>query len=128
MEEFVKGSEKSKISGTLKNSEFLKGDVVVLPFPFSDLSKSKRRPALVVAKLEGDDVILCQITSEARVDSYSIVLSDSDFKTGKLSLTSLIRPNRIFTADKSIVIYRIGSLKDSKIKGVEKEIVKIFTK
>jgi len=108
--------------------EFVKGDVVVLPFPFSDLSKSKRRPALVVAKLEGDDIILCQITSEARVDDYSIVLSDNDFKTGKLNLTSLIRPNRLFTADKSIVIYKIGSLKDSKIKEVEKEIVKIFTK
>lgn len=108
--------------------EFVKGDVVVLPFPFSDLSKSKRRPALVVAKLEGDDVILCQITSEARVDDYSIVLSDNDFKTGKLNLTSLIRPNRLFTADKSIIIYKIGSLKDLKIKEVEKEIVKIFTK
>jgi len=108
--------------------EFVKGDVAVLPFPFSDLSKSKRRPALVVAKLEGDDIILCQITSEARVDDYSIVLSDNDFKTGKLNLTSLIRPNRLFTADKSIIIYKIGSLKDSKIKEVEKEIVKIFTK
>jgi len=36
----------------------VKGDVVVIPFPFSDLSQSKRRPALVVATLEGDDVIL----------------------------------------------------------------------
>lgn len=108
--------------------EFVKGDAIVVPFPFSDLSKSKRRPALVVAKLEGDDMILCQITSEARVDNYSIVLSDNDFKTGKLNLTSLIRPNRLFTADKSIVIYKVGSLKGSKIKEVEKEIVKIFTK
>ncbi len=50
--------------------EFVKGDIVVLPFPFSDLSKSKKRPALVAAILEGDDIVLCQITSEARVDSY----------------------------------------------------------
>ena len=40
----------------------LKGDVIVVPFPFSDLTQSKRRPALVVAQLEGDDLILCQIT------------------------------------------------------------------
>jgi len=39
----------------------VKGDVVVLPFPFSDLSQSKKRPAFVVAPLQGDDVILCQI-------------------------------------------------------------------
>jgi hypothetical protein len=44
---------------------FVKGDVVVAPFPFSDLSAAKRRPALVVASLTGDDVILCQITSKA---------------------------------------------------------------
>ena len=51
---------------------FVKGDVVVIPFPFSDLSASKKRPALVLASLEGDDLILCQITSEARFDKYSI--------------------------------------------------------
>ncbi len=108
--------------------EFVKGDVVVLPFPFSDLSKSKKRPALVVASLQGDDIILCQITSEKRIDDYSIVLSNSDFKTGTLNLTSMIRPNRIFTADKSIILYKIGSIKEPKIKETEKEITKIFTK
>ena len=108
--------------------EFVKGDVVVLPFPFSDLSKSKKRPALVVASLQGDDIILCQITSETRIDDYSIVLSNSDFENGNLNLTSMLRPNRLFTADKSIILYKIGSIKESKIKDIEKEIVKIFTK
>ncbi len=42
---------------------FVKGDVVVLPFPYSDLSTTKRRPALVVAATAGDDLILCPITS-----------------------------------------------------------------
>ena len=107
---------------------FVKGDVVVLPFPFSDLSKSKKRPALVVAILEGDDIVLCQITSEARIDSYSIALTSSEFKKGSLNLTSMIRPNKLFTADKSIILYKIGSLKESKIKEVEKRIVNIFTK
>jgi mRNA interferase MazF len=40
---------------------FVKGDVVVIPFPFSDLSGSKRRPALVLADLRGNDIILCQL-------------------------------------------------------------------
>ncbi|MFI5273274.1 MAG: hypothetical protein ACHQ4H_09625 [Ktedonobacterales bacterium] len=43
---------------------FVRGDVVVIPFPFSDLTATKRRPALVVADLPGDDVILRQITSQ----------------------------------------------------------------
>jgi len=45
---------------------FVKGDIVVLPFPFSDLTISKNRPCLVVAALKGDDLILCQITSQSR--------------------------------------------------------------
>ena len=50
----------------------LKGDVVILPFPFTDLSAAKKRPALVTASLKGDDLILCQITSEQRKDDYTI--------------------------------------------------------
>ena len=45
-------------------ARFIKGDVVVLPFPFSDMTQAKRRPAMVVADLKGNDVILCQITSQ----------------------------------------------------------------
>ena len=105
---------------------FVKGDVVVLPFPFSDLSASKRRPALVVAALRGDDVILCQIISQARPDEYSIVLKPSDFKQGMLSLTSVICPNKLFTADESLVQYKVGALKKSKIDEVIKLICSIL--
>lgn len=108
--------------------ELVKGDVVVLPFPFSDLTKSKKRPALVAAKLKGDDIILCQITNKARTDDYSIVLTTEDFKQGSLNLTSMIRPNKLFTADKSLVLYKIGSLKEDKISEVEKAIINIFKK
>ena len=48
------------------------GEVVVLPFPQTDLQAGKRRPALVVADLTGDDLILCQITGQSRRDGYSI--------------------------------------------------------
>lgn len=79
---------------------FIKGDIVVIPFPFSDLSGFKRRPALVLADLQGDDIILCQITSQLASDKYAIAIKDSDFKLGNLNSPSNIRPNRIFTADK----------------------------
>jgi len=106
--------------------KLVKGDVVVLPFPFSDFSASKKRQALVVATLRGDDIILCQITSVARNDKYSIPLKNQDFKQGKLNVDSMIRPNRLFTADISIILYKIGSLKDNKSKEVEDAIIKIF--
>lgn len=63
-------------------ARFVKGDVVVVPFPFSDLSQAKRRPALVLAELEGDDRILCQITSQGLGHQYAIQLDDEDFAEG----------------------------------------------
>jgi mRNA interferase MazF len=55
---------------------FVRGDVVVVPFPFSDLTQAKRRPALVITTLDGDDVILCQITSKTVRDKYSLPLDE----------------------------------------------------
>ena len=107
-------------------AKFVKGDVVVVPFPFSDLSQSKRRPALVVADLEGDDIILCQITSQFNKDSYIITIRDEDFKQGNLRQISNIRPNRIFTADKSIIIYKVGTLKKNIIGTIINKIIEII--
>ena len=105
---------------------FVKGDIVVLPFPFSNISATKKRPALIAATLNGDDFICCQITSEARFDEYAVELKNEDVKQGSLYQTSRIRPNRLFTADRSIVLYRIGALKEMKMKEVEEKIIKIF--
>ena len=92
-------------------AKFVKGDVVVIPFPFSDLSQSKRRPALVLAVLQGDDLILCQITSKSIKDNYAIPVDENDFESGSLNQESNIRPNRLFTADNHIILYRIGNIK-----------------
>lgn len=110
----------------MKKIKCSKGDVVVLSFPFSDLSSSKKRPALVIADLKGDDLILAQITSQTKKDSYSIELNENDFKIGTLKVQSNLRPNRLFTADKSIILYKIATLKKEKIKEVEDELVKII--
>ena len=79
--------------------KFVKGDVVVVPFPFSDLTEAKRRPALVLAELDGEDRILCQITSQHFTDRYAVPINEYDFEEGSLRKISNIRPNRIFTAD-----------------------------
>ena len=105
--------------------KFVKGDVVVVPFPFSDLSYTKRRPAFVIAELEGDDIILCQITSKDVKDKYAIPLNESDFEKGTLKQKSNIRPNRIFTTDSHIILYKIGHLKQEKIRDVVNKIVQI---
>ena len=105
---------------------FVKGDVVVLNFPFSDLSGAKRRPALVVADLDGNDVILCQITTRSKMDAYSIYLDADDFTDGKLAAESVVRPNKIFTADETIILYIACKINADTTKKVVKSIVDIL--
>lgn len=106
--------------------KFVKGDVVVTPFPFSDLSTNKKRPALIVTPLHGDDLIMCQITSKNVNDNYAISLTDDDFKFGRLPIDSNIRPNRLFTGETKVIIKRIGKLKKAKLNEVIDKIIEIL--
>ena len=108
--------------------KFVKGAVVVLPFPFSDLTGSKRRPAFVLANLDGDDVILCQITSRAKYDPYAVAVKSADFESGSLSVDSYIRPNKIFTADKKLILSVAGQLSEKKASEVVDTVISILSK
>jgi PemK-like, MazF-like toxin of type II toxin-antitoxin system len=66
-------------------AKFIVGDVVIVPFPFSDLTQTKRRPALVVASLSGEDLILCQITSTGRHNSRDYLFSGISLRLRSLS-------------------------------------------
>lgn len=63
---------------------FVKGDVIVIPFPFSDLTDTKKRLALVITSLKRKDLILCQITSKNVKDEYTIKITEEDFEKGTL--------------------------------------------
>lgn len=102
---------------------FVKGDIIVIPFPFSDLSASKRRPALVLADLPGDDIVLCQITSKNTKDGFAIAFNNSDLASGTISMASNIRPNRLFTADKKLIAYTLGRVSPKKYRAVVQTIV-----
>ena len=102
------------------------GEVVVLPFPQTNLQSGKRRPALVVADLAGDDLVLCQITSQARSDGHSVPLHFADFERGRLALDSFIRSNRLFTVEQSVILYAAGKIKNVKLQEVKARIRQLF--
>lgn len=91
----------------------MKGDVVVVPFPFSDLTSAKARPALIVIDLPGADVVLAAITSTVN-DPNTISLKEGDFKNGKLNHPSFIHPAKLFTAERTLIKYTVGSISEKK--------------
>ena len=86
------------------------GQVVIVHFPFSDLTTSKLRPAIVLAQAGRGDWILCQITSKSYGDSSAISLDISDFSNGSLHRASFVRPGKLFTAHHSLVANQVGAL------------------
>jgi mRNA interferase MazF len=90
----------------------VKGDVVVLDYPYTNLSQFKRRPALVVAVLHGgQNVILCQITSQFKTDPDAVIITAGDFADGSLTQpVSNVRPNHLVTIHHDRILYRVGAL------------------
>ena len=104
----------------------MKREVVIIPFPYSDLSGTKKRPALVIADWGGEDVICCQITSKLKNDSFEVTLNNSDFEKGSLPVNSNIRPNKIFTAHKSSILRSAGTVSQKKYDEVVEAIAKLI--
>jgi mRNA-degrading endonuclease toxin of MazEF toxin-antitoxin module len=90
--------------------KFAVGSVILVSFPFSNLKGKKLRPALVLAQVEFDNLILCQITSKPYSSNSAIKIEESDFVEGKLPVTSYVRPDKLFTADTSIIESTAGKL------------------
>jgi mRNA interferase MazF len=106
--------------------KFIKGEIVTIDFPFSDLTGTKRRPALILSESMGEDIILCQITA-TRSDNFSVELKSNDFKNGSLNRDSYIRPNKIFTAVEDKILNIKGELKHTKYEQVVEKIVDIIS-
>lgn len=90
--------------------KFAVGSVVLVTFPFSNLKGQKVRPALVLANVEFGNLILCQITSKPYTSKITICIKSKDFAQGNLPVISYVRPDKLFTADTTVVKDVAGQL------------------
>jgi mRNA interferase MazF len=106
--------------------KFAIGDIVLIDFPYSDFTNSKKRPALVMGKAEFDNLILCQITSKPYSSKRAIVIGGGDITGDSLPVTSYIRPDKVFTVDGGIIIKKLGQISNNKLKATKAAIANIF--
>lgn len=90
-----------------------KGDLVLIPFPFTDLSGNKLRPAVILVDSQSDVLVSFLTTQLHRQDQYDLLLEPT-FQNG-LKKTSLIKLGKIATLDKSLIIGRLGDLTKGEI-------------
>lgn len=85
--------------------------VVIVRFPYSDLSQATIRPAVVLARAGLYDWILGQITTNANIDNLAIELTNDSFAQGSLRSVSYFRPNKLFTGNETLIARSAGILK-----------------
>ena len=102
------------------------GAVVLVPFPFSDLSQAKLRPAIVLADAGRDDWVLCQVTSNPYGDVRAILLDESGFVSGSLHVTSYARPGKLFTASSGLMVALVASLKADRFKQIIEAVLDVL--
>ena len=102
------------------------GSVVLVPFPFSDLSQSKLRPAVALADAGHGDWILCQLTSSPYADARAVKLTNADFKRGALRVVSYARPGKLFTANQELLVSEVGVLNDEAFERVLNAVLAVF--
>lgn len=100
--------------------------VVLVKFPFSDLSSTKLRPAVVLTYAGRDDWILCQITSNPYADLNSIMITDDDFNIGSLQRLSYARPTKLFTTNNTLIDSQVGKLNDVLFNKIINAIIEIL--
>ena len=102
-----------------------RGTVVLVRFPFSDLSSSKRRPAVVLAEAGRGDYVLVQVTSKPYADPKAVRLTEASFASGSLHLTSFARPGKLFTASSSLIARSVGTLTDAALAELTRAVVEL---
>ena len=107
-----------------------RGSVVLVPFPFTDLSGSKRRPALVVSPVgfHREDLILCAITSQVsdRPGQRDVKLAAADLQEAPLPKPSLILVGKLFTMHQALVVGGFGRVTSVKLTEVQARLVRLL--
>ncbi|HEY9582797.1 MAG TPA: type II toxin-antitoxin system PemK/MazF family toxin [Candidatus Paceibacterota bacterium] len=106
---------------------YKKGTVVLVPFPFTDLSGSKVRPAVIISSgIKGDDVVVAFVSSQDNLekDPFSISLEQSIING--LKTRSIIRCSKLATLDKKIILGELGVLEPANIKLLNKKLKQLF--
>lgn len=106
------------------------GEILLVPFPFSDQSGRKVRPVIVLSNNNfnehSEDVLVVGMTSNISKDSYTLNLDNRDLTSGKLITKCCIKVENILKIDNDLIIKKIGKIKEEKIDEIRKLLIHII--
>jgi mRNA interferase MazF len=110
-------------------TRYKRGDIVLVPFPFTHLSSSKRRPALVISPdaFNDQDVVLAAITSQLTEDQHSLVIEQQDCVDETLPRQSFVKLTKIFTIHSTLIVKKLCAVREEKLTAVLNELRQFFS-
>ena len=110
--------------------QFKQGDILIVPFPFSNLNGTKQRPVLVLSKTEYnnycEDVVTCGITSNKKYSKHSVIIDNKDLIEGVIPNSSRIKVDKLFTLEQTIIIKKIARINKETFEKVKKEFINLI--
>lgn len=93
---------------------FKQRDIILIPIPFTDLTSHKKRPAIIISNDNyneiHEDIVVVALTSNVESRYFTIILTGDEMEKGILKITSMIRVDKIYTLNKSIVLKTFGQV------------------
>lgn len=106
------------------------GDIVLIPIPFTDLTSQKRRPTIIISSNnyneKHEDIVVVALTSNVESRDFTITLTTDDLEEGSLKVTSMIRVDKIYTLNKSIILKTFGRVKPAILTKIKDSLLKLI--
>jgi mRNA interferase MazF len=106
------------------------GELVLIPVPFTDLSSQKRRPVILISNTNYNrisrDVLVVAVTSNLTALPHSLLLANEDLSSGTLNRPSMIRADKIYALEKTLIVKSFGIVKPEVVERICSEIQAIL--
>jgi len=102
---------------------YKRGDVILVPFPFSDLPYSKRRPALILVDIPDREELICMMLTSTLSIDHQVDVMIEDVNSAGLPKPTVARLSRLFTLKQSLVSKRLGVLNDKEFAAIVNKLV-----
>jgi len=113
----------------LNRTEIEQGDIVLIDFSYSDLKRSKLRPALVMSNSVYNstslDIVALRITSKPK-RKWAVKITNKDVGRGFLEVESYVKVDSIFTIENNMIAKFVGKLNEMKINKVKLKLDELF--
>jgi len=110
-------------------TQFKQGDILIVPFPFSNLREIIQRPVLVLSNnnynRNSRDIIICGITSNLKDTQCSVLIDNTKLSQGQIPIRSRIKVDKLFTIEKGIIKKRIAKVNKKIFEEIKKEFRKL---